>query len=184
MNKKGILIAVVLVLLPYFSLLSLVVIFYSTKLQFCRFIMEEVFDGNGLYLVAAMVVYAVFTTILCVAFSLVSICKKYDALQLVRLALIVKILQIPAHLTVFVLGVLLLITIFTFPFAIGLFFMSGLSLFLTGILVTASLFNSVKQGFLKSNQVILIGALQFVFFADVITAFIYYKKLKKLRKNC
>jgi len=183
MNKKRIWLAIPAALLPYAALFTLATIFLSTKFDFFEMTMESVFDGNGLYLLLAFFLYCMLATALGAVGFIVGICKKWDAVSLAKFAMIVKLIQIPAYLVIFVLGVLLMITIFTFPFAIGLYFLNCLSLFLSGMWVIAAAINALRQGICKPQEVVWTIIFQFVFCADVIAAIVFYIKLKNKQKS-
>ncbi len=179
MKKRSILLVIPLILLPYLALFTIATVFLSTELDFFRYIMESIFDSNGLYIILAFILYCIFTVILTAFCFEFNISKKYEPLSFAKTVMIIKIIQIPAYLTIFVLGVLLAITIITLPFAIGLFWLDCLSLALSGALLISVAINSIKQGIFKLNDVLWIMILQFVFCADVISSIIFYIKLKK-----
>ena len=183
MTKKNFWIVIPILLLPYLALFTLATVFLSTKIAFFRYIMEYVFGSNALYLIGTFILYCVLTTILSISCFAFSIYHKWDALSLVKTMMIIKLIQIPAYILIFVLGIFLAITIFTFPFAIGLFLLDCLSLFLTGILVVSAAINSIKQGLFKLKDVFWIMILQFVFCVDVISTIIFYVKLKNIADN-
>ena len=147
MTKKKFWIVIPTLLLPYLALFTLATVFLSTKIDFFRYIMEYVFGSNALYLIGAFILCCILTTILNIICFAFSIYNKWDALSLVKTMMIIKLIQIPAYVLIFVLGIILAITIFTFPFSIGLFLFDYLSLFLTGALVVSAAINSIKQGF-------------------------------------
>ena len=121
MNKKNVWTAIATILLPYLMLLALALIFLSTKLAFFEWIMQFVFWNNALLLILALLFCCIFVAILNVLCFIANIRQKEDALALAKTAMIVKLTQIPAYVLIFVLGVLLLLTIFTIPFTIALF---------------------------------------------------------------
>lgn len=183
MSKKAFLLSIPTLLTPYIALLSLALIFLSTEVKLFEVIMESVFQNNGLLLIAALVIYCSLTVALCIACFFISVFKWRDALSTAKTAMLIKLIQIPAYVVIFVLGVLMTIAIFTIPFTIGLFLVDCLCLFLTGLPVLASIICAVRQGTLKFREVIWVIILQFVFCADVVAAIIYYKKLKEATVN-
>ena len=100
MNKRLFLISVPMVLVPYLALFTLFTIFFSTKVPFFRWVMESVFRGNALYLIAAMLLYCALTVTVSVICFFISINKNWDALSLAKFAMIVKLAQIPAYLCI------------------------------------------------------------------------------------
>lgn len=180
MTRRNIWMIIPALLLPYLALFILTTIFLSPKIAFFRYIMESVFNSNALYLIGAFILCCIVTAILTISCFLVGLYKEWDALSLAKIVMIVKLFQIPAYVLIFVLGILLMITIFTIPFSIGLFLFSYFSLFLTGAMVVSAGINSIRQGVFKLKEVLWIMVLQFVFCADVVSSIIFYVKLKNV----
>ena len=183
MNKKLFAISVPIVLVPYLALFTLATVFFSTKFPFFKYIMESVFDSNALYLIAALLLYCILTGMLSIVCFFVSIYKKWDAISLAKTAMIMKLVQVPAYLLIFVLGTACLITIFTIPFSVGLFITDCLSVFMTGLFVISSVIASIRNKTFTRKEVIWVVLLQFVFCADVISSVIFYKKLKRVNQQ-
>ena len=178
MTIKRVLPAIPILLLPYFALLTLATIFLSTKSTFFNRIMEFVFHSNALYLIAAFFVCCLLVTILSAVCFIISIYKKWDALSLAKLYMIIKLLQIPAYVLIFVLGGLFSITIFTIPFSIALILIDCISLFLTGLGVVSAVINTIRQDVFNAKEVIWVVIAQFFFCVDVVASIILYIKLK------
>lgn len=165
--------------LPYLVLLALAVIFFSTNHPVFAFLMESVFGGNALLLIAALLLYCAFAGVFSVVCFVNGIRKDWDALSLARNAMILKLCQVPAYVMIFVLGIALAITLFTIPFAIGLFLLDCLTLCLTGFWTAAAAINAVRQGVCQSKEVLWIVLLQLVFCADVVATIVFYCKLRR-----
>ena len=180
MNKKLFLYSVPIVLVPYLALFALAAIFFFATVPFFRWLMETIFDNNALYLIAALFLYCLLAVVLSVVFFFVSIRKNWDALSLAKFAMIVKLIQAPAYLCIFVLGCLFLVTIFTIPFTIGLFLIDCLSVFITGLFVISSVIIAIRQNIFTFKEVFWVILLQFIFCADVIASVVFYIKLKRL----
>lgn len=183
MNKKLLLIFIPIAIVPYLSLFALATIFFSTTLPFFGWIMDSVFDSNALYLIAALLLYYILAVALSIVCFVVSIYAKWDALSLAKAAMIIKLIQIPAYVLIFVLGLMLLITIFTYPFSIALFMLNCLSMFMTGLLVIASVISAIRNNIFSFTEISWVILLQFVFCADVISSVIFYNKLKRLNNE-
>ena len=94
-------------------------------------------------------------------------------------SMVLKLIQIPAYVTVFLLGCIFAITIWLFAFVIVLFFLDCLTILLTGLIgLTASIRcageKRVSKGLCVAN-----GILSFVFCADVVLAIIFYVKSRR-----
>ena len=169
-------------LLPYIALGVLAIIFFSAKSPVLDAVMESVFRGNMWYLVAVLLLFCLLAAALSAVYFVRSIRKEYDALQLAKCAMVVKLLQVPAYIAIFVLGVLLVLAIFTIPFALGLFLIDCLTLLLTGLMTVAAAINAVRQGHCKTKETVWVIILQFIFCADVVAAAVFYRKLKNTKK--
>lgn len=179
MSKKLICLAIPICLLPYLALFTIATVFFSTKITFFKFIMESVFQNSGLILIAAFFLCCIIVALLSIVYTILSLYKEWDPLPIAKLAMIVKLIQLPAYIMIFIVGAFLVFTIFTIFFSIGLFLFDCLSLFITGILVISAVVNSEKKGIFKAKQVIWVIIMQFIFCLDVISAIIFYIKLKK-----
>ena len=166
-------------LLPYVALFALAGVFSSTQLPLFQWVMACVFQGNAWYLIAAVGCFVLLSIVSSLIFFALSICKKWDPLTLAKNAIFIKCIQIPAYLLIFVLGVVMLITIFTFPFAVALCFLDGVTLFLTGLVVNSSGINAVQQKRISRKDALLFAVLQFVFVADVISSVVLFRRLSK-----
>lgn len=165
--------------LPYVTLFALAGMFGSTHISFFRWMMERVFQNNAWYLIGAVGCFVAFSIGFCVIFFLLSIRNRWDPVALVKIALTIKCIQIPAYLLAFALGVVMLITIFTFPFTIALCFLNGVTLILSGLVSIASVVNAERKKYISRNEAVGFAVLQFVFVVDVISAFILFRRLSK-----
>lgn len=179
MNKHRIWYILPTVLLPYLVLCSLALIFLSTNHPFFRSIMKTVFHSNALYLFAALLIFCILAAILTIVFFFMGLSKGWNPLSMAKTAMIVKLIQVPAYIMIFILGVLLAITVFTIPFSVGLFLVDCLTLFLTGLITSAAVINAVRQSNFSIKETIWVIILQMFFCADVIASIVFYSMLKK-----
>ena len=178
--KRNPLVIVFSLLLPYFSLLTLSMVFFSNDSPFLGQLLEAVFGGNPLLLLAAFFVYAILTAVLGTVCFVGGLKKEGNPLALAKTAVILKLLQIPAYVLIFAFGVLLVLAIFTYPIAFLLFVLDYVSLVLSGFWVLAAGIYAVRQGVFQSkDEISRLMILQFVFCADVVASIVFYKKLKK-----
>ncbi len=183
MNKKRIWLVIPTALLPYFVLCSSAVIFFSTKDPLCKFIIDRIFAGNGLLLIATLLIFSLVATVLSVICFIISIREKWNALSLAKTAMIIKLLQVPAYILIFIIGAIFLTTIFAIPFSFGLLLLDCLTLILTGLLTFAAAVNAVRQQIVIGKKWGLIVALQLVFCADVVASILFFFTLKKRVKS-
>lgn len=179
MNKKKIWMILPMVLLPYLTLFALAIILFSAKCAFFEYIMVSIFHGNACNLIAALLLYYIIAALFSIVCFIAGIRKGWNALPLAKSAMLVKLIHAPAYVLIFILGVLLASTIFTIPFSVGLFLLDCLTLFLSGLLTTASIMNAIRQGVFKCKDIFWFFILQFVFCADVVASIVFYLKLKE-----
>lgn len=182
MKNKKILLAIPSIILPYVLLLVLFTILSGSGNPISRFIIEDIFSGNGLLLFLAFCIFAFISFVLNIIFFVLSITKKWDELYLAKVAMITKLIQIPSYIVIFVLGVFFTITIFTFVFSILMLFFDYLTLIMTGLINSAAVINASRKKAVSFGKNIWIIILQFVFCADVVASIIFYIKIKNIRR--
>ena len=178
MISKKVWLTIPTVLLPYFALLTLATVFLSTKTPFFKWVMESVFRGNAILLIAAFILYCLLAAVLNAVFLIDALCNKTDALFLAKCYMIVKLIQIPGYALVFVLGVLCAITIVTIPFSVALFFIDCFSLLLSGLGVASAVVRAIRQGIFKPKEILWALIAQFVFCIDVVASIVLCVHLK------
>ena len=166
-------------ILPFLVLLVLSVIFFATDVPFFRFLMETVFDGNAVWLVAVLLIYCFATVVFGITCFILAICKRWDAVTLAKHAMILKLIQIPAYILIFIVGAAMMLTIVTFAFSIGLFLLDCVTLFLSGLPILAAAINAARDGTMPLKRSVWVIVLQCIFCADVVAAIVFYRKLKK-----
>lgn len=179
MNKRRIWMLLPMILLPYLSLLALAIVFFSSSNPFFASLMQSVFADNGLYLLATLLGIALLAVVLSVLCFALSIKKEWDALSLAKTAVVVKLIQIPAYIAIFVVGLLMLITLWTIPVALVLYLLDGLVLILSGLLTVSSVMNAVRAGQTTYQRSWWVIVLQFVFCLDVVAAILHFRQLRK-----
>lgn len=183
MTKKVFLRMIPAMLLPYLILFSYVIIFNYTDVSVFDWIMEKVFDNNALILFAFLFIYCFITSLFSIISFAQSLRGKYDAKSLTKAALIVKLIQLPAYIIIFIVGALFVLSIWMIPFTIILFLIDGLTLILTSLFSLSGIITSVKKGTFEFKEVILFGILQFIFCSDVVSLYIFSRKLKSAERD-
>lgn len=182
MNKKRIWWLVPTIALPYLLLLSLCIILFSTDQSIFKFIMENIFQNNVWILLATFTVYCIIASTLSIICFILSIVNKWDSLTLAKTSMIIKLIQVPAYIMIFIFGLIMLITIFTIPFSLILFIFDCWILFLTSLITLSGVLNSIHENKFKFSEIIWVIILQFIFCTDVVSSIIFYKKLKNISK--
>lgn len=177
MNKKTVWYIVPAAILPYLVLFSVVAILNSTKNAVFQNVMKWAFQGNALFLLTFVFFFALLASVLSIVCFVRSVDKQWPALSLAKTAMIVKLVQIPAHIASFILGVLMFLAIFTFPFTVGMFLTECLTLFLTGLITISAAVIAARQGRISKIMAVFYIVAQFIFVVDIISAVILFVKL-------
>ena len=164
------------ILLPYITLLLAAILFLSPHSPAFEFIMVHVFQENALFILAALLVFCLIALSCSITHFILSIRNKWNPASLAKCAMVIKWIQIPAYLVIFVLGLLLAITIFTTAIAAVFVLVDCLTLLLTGMITISAAVIGVRQGIFTKKYVIWIILLQFIFCADVLAATVLYLK--------
>ncbi len=183
MNRKNIWLIIPSALLPCVLLLTLVVIFFSAF--FFPFPEEYLYlytlFGQGVIL--HFFVYTLVSVPLAVTCFVLCITKKYDSLSIAKTAMIIKLVQIPIFVVIFILGALFFITIFTMAVSFVMFLVDVCTVFATGLLTLAAVINASRSGEIPIKRSFWIIILQCIFCLDVVASVIFYIQLKRERKR-
>ena len=121
MNKKTIWFVIPTILLPYLSIFVLFTVFFCTRYFPFTFIMEDIFQGNIWSLLAVFSLYCLLSAVFSIVYFIRSIRQNGDPLLLAKQAMVIKLVQIPAFICIFILAVLLVVGIFTYVISFVLF---------------------------------------------------------------
>ncbi len=139
--------------------------------------MESVFNNNA-YVCAMYIALWWLFALICTATA----CIKYKCF--LKDTLLIKVMQIPAYICLFIIGAACVMTIFTFIFAAVLLFLCCTSIFLSGITGVAAIKEQYSAGRLPLDKAALYGILQFVFIADTASTIILYGRQVKNCEQC
>lgn len=114
-----------------------------------------------------------------VIFLVLSIHQKWDCKKIALLNMVIKIVQIPAYVAVFLLGVFSFGALFTIGLAVVFFLFDCASIFLSGLIGITSVIRCYTDRIISKRFSIINGLLQFVFCADVISSIIIF-----MQANC
>ena len=136
---KKYLLALPIFLFPYSLLFGLYCLYTG-------FLMESVFQNNGYLLILALflctLVSLAFTGALC-AWSLA---KKTDAAEMAKLNMIVKLVHIPAYIAIFLLGAVMLISVWGIGFTIVFFLHDVAAIAMTGFIGAVAVVRAGAEG--------------------------------------
>lgn len=117
-----------------------------------------------------------------VIFLVLSIYKKWNCKKVALYNMVVKLLQIPAYIAIFLLGALSFSTLFTMGLAVILFLFDCASILLSGLIGVTSVIRCHADNIISKKISIVNGVLQFVFCADVISAIFIFVRAKLSHK--
>lgn len=113
-----------------------------------------------------------------VAFLVLGIWQKWDRRKVALYNMIVKIMQIPAYIGIFVLGILCFSTLFTIGLAAVLFLFDCAAIFLTGLIGVTVVARCRADGVVSQRFAVVNGILQLIFCIDIISAIIIFMRAK------
>ena len=184
MNKKTIWLVLPFAIVPIVELMFLVFLFRFSTLPFFDWLLMEATKGKGLsILIFLLFAYIFIAFCLCLVAVILGFIKKYDAYTSAKIIMIIKIVQVPAHVISFLLGAILFITVWTFVIAILMALINSVVILMMGLLSIVAIKNSVNQGYTKYKYVIWAICLQLVLCADVVATIIFYIYLRKKKKQ-
>jgi hypothetical protein len=159
-------------LFPYLIVFAIICIFTNV-------FMEILFQNNGLYVLLMLFIFYVLALICTLIFSIKNIALKKESQKILFFNMLIKLIQIPAYISIFIIGIMGLITIFTIGITIVLIILSCLTIFLTGTIGLSGIIRGFLERKLSLKYAILYAFLQFIFCIDVIGSIIIYQKVKK-----
>lgn len=168
---KKILKYIFIILFPYF------VVFLICSL-FNKSLMKSIYHNNfytGLLYLFAFWLAAFISAII---ISVNNLMNKADAVETAKINMVVKLVQIPAYLFIFVAGLVCLLTIFTFAITFVLVILDCASIILSGLIGISAVRRSYADEVLSKSEMVIYSILQFVFCFDVISSVIVFRKTK------
>lgn len=113
-----------------------------------------------------------------VAVFLISYIMKWPLIDLLRANMILKLVHIPAYIAIFLFGFFSLITIFTAWISIIMIIMACITIFMSGLIGLAGVIRIAIEKKLSTKEVIIHSVLQFIFFGDIVSSIMIFKKIK------
>ena len=105
----------------------------------------------------------------------------WDALSVAKTTMIIKLIQIPAYVVIFLLSAIFVMMIFTIGFVIVFAFFDYLTLLMSGMLGILAVVLAIRNGKVSFKESWWVILLQFIYCADVVATVIFYVKLKKMK---
>lgn len=173
---KKYLLALPIFLFPYSLLFGLYCLYTG-------FLMESVFQNNGYLLILALflctLVSLAFTGALCAR----SLAKKTGAVEMARLNMIVKLVHIPAYIAIFLLGAVMLISIWGIGFTIVFFLHDVAAIAMTGFIGAVAVVRAGAEGRVPRQYAVLYAIGQFLFCIDIAACILLYLRVRGRRPS-
>ncbi len=166
------------VLFIYFAMLIPVSLFFSNDVALFGFIWFYVFR-NIFVPVAILIVISIVALILNGCILIKAIAGTCDVEELVKSNWKVRLIQMPAYIGIFFVGLVCSITIFTIGFSIAYVIVDGISIMLSGIYAVATYKRLKDVGVLTTKEFAWYSVLSFIFCLDVVVSILAYHKFKK-----
>lgn len=110
--------------------------------------------------------------------------EKWDYLELLEVNMLIKCVQIPAYIVIFLFGLTFLFTIIIAAFSIMLVMLDCFAVILSGMVASTAIKRSVSEGVLSKGLAFLCKIGSFIFCLDVIVAIVLYiMGRNKAKKN-
>lgn len=163
------------ILFTYLIALLPVLLFTYGKTGVSTFLWEHLFLGNvfvplGFTLLFGIVMYIVNIFVIIKASR-----GRWSVRELARTNMLIKIIQIPAYVVIFIIGLLCCLMIFTIGISLALLLLDLFSIGLTGLFACAAFYRLRKEQLISSNMQMLCSLASFLFCADVVIAVIGYR---------
>lgn len=169
---KKILVCIPVILFPY----TIVVL---TVLLISGFLTNPNNQNISLFILLFILCIWISALICAVFISIVSRIKKFSGLEMAKLNMLIKIIQIPAYILIFIFSILSFITIFTIGFSVAFWIIDVVSVVLTGIIGASAVRLNFCQGAINKSEARIYTFTQFVFCLDVIIAILVFTKSKR-----
>lgn len=141
------------------------------------YLIDTVFHHNVYPLLLILILLYIVALVCAVTSFIASLANKREILDVLRINMIIKLIHIPAYLFIFVVGLLCMITIFTFGITIVLMIFDGATIVLSGLIGLGGVIRSLRENKISIKVAVIHGILQFVFCADIISSIVIYRKV-------
>ena len=152
-----------------------VMLIASDKSKFITWIWKYLFH-NSVFVPLILLLFGAVMYILNIIFMIQARNGCFHATDLARANMIVKLIQIPAYIFIFMIGILCMVMIFTIGISFVLLLLDALSIGLTGLFAIAAFQNLNLEGMITRKAQFIYSIASFLFCVDVIIAVIGYRK--------
>lgn len=108
---------------------------------------------------------------------------KYSAAELAATNKLIKSVHIPAYILICLVAIFgcIFLSVWGIGISIFLFFLDAITIFLSGLIGVSAVICGVRENKISGSTGMLYGFLSFIFCIDVIIAFVYNSKIKKMQ---
>jgi len=145
---------------------------------FSGFLIETLFQNNIFCCILALAIFAAVALLGVILIWVFYLPRRERASSVALLALLIKLVHIPAYVIIFVLGLLFMITIFTVGFSLAFVLFDLVTIFLSGSVGMLAVWKFYAEERINLAECFLHSILQFVFCLDVINAVIVYVRAR------
>ncbi len=163
------------VLYLYMIVLVIFMIFRSNKNVFFEYMMHDVFHDSLIFILIP-VFFSVIQGVLSIVFVILSAAGKVKLDGIPRTNMIMRMLQLPAYVMMFVYGLLCLITIFTFGISIGIIVLEFLGLITSGLYAISTFIYMKREGKITAKGQVLLSIFSFFYLSDYIASIVAFVK--------
>ena len=132
------------------------------------------FVAIALFVVPSVICVIIFIVFLILSFRNNNNMTPEYSLRLMKTQLIMRLVQIPGYIMIFVASVAFLLTIFTAAFTVVFILVDIISITITGLLSVSVYYCLYRKGLLNSGCLVLFSVLSFIYCLDVIVSIVGY----------
>lgn len=148
----------------------------------------DTFNEYGIWGVLAVAVLVnLYAVVIVIIYLVQAIRGKLDSKELTKLTMVIKLVQIPAYIIHFMLGLVgLILSIWGIGFIIWAILIDLLSIFLSGLVGMSAGISCYKEKTLSGGAAFLYSLLSFIYCIDVVSSIVFFCKVRKayrLRKS-
>ena len=181
MNSKRIWLMIPAAMNPYMFLIGVFGVYVAPNFKFITesqfLVAYGFFIWIGLFLLLGLA--AIGVTVVC---FVLSITKKWEPVSLAKTAMIIKLIQIPAYIVIFILGLIFSVTVWLYVLSLFMIVVDYITLLMSSSLNIADVINAIREKKTTFKKSILIIISQFFFCVDVVGAIVFYSRLKKANR--
>lgn len=159
----------------YLIALLPVLLFANGKSRLITFLWEHIFFNNVFVPLGIILLLGFSLYLMNILFLLNARHGKWTSQELCKTNMIVKLLQVPAYLFIFIVGLVCTVMIFTIGISFALVLLDIFSIGMTGLFACTAFHALKKEQKISGKMQLLYSLASFLFCADIVIALIGYK---------